>query len=223
MACRWTHALSALNASLVEATPLIAEGGLGVVFLGDEPHIGSQENLARVANAARSSLNHIHGGQNVLIYMNHCGGGLKKYGINQIPGAIDVMSLDGYCVYHLSDPQCEPGDEAHMMRGIYEHGLLPKMLANQSLFVVPGMFNAGNMSGHSLAAQQAAMAQKLRGYVQWANEEPRIIGLFPWHLEDFCATSNPPEYCLGAKHFAGAMDVIKQIGHNISSPGDMAA
>jgi hypothetical protein len=218
---RWTHSVAALNASFTEAAPLITAGGLGVLFLGDEPHVGSEANLARIANAARASLDQIDGGQSVLIYMNHCGGGLKKYGINQIPGAIDVMSLDGYCVYHLSDPQCEPGDEANMMRGIYEHALLPKMHPNQSLFVVPGMFNAGNLSGHTLAAQQAAMAQKMHGYVKWANEEPRLIGVFPWHLEDFsCAAGRldqVKEYCLGATHFDAAMLVIKQIGRNISS------
>ena len=84
-----------MNASLAEAAPLIAAGGLGVVFLGDEPHVGSEANLARIAEAARSSLNQIDGGQGVLIYMNHCSGGLKKYGINQIPRAMSKVPEDG--------------------------------------------------------------------------------------------------------------------------------
>ena len=75
----WTHSPAALNASLVtEAAPLISSGGLAVLFLGDEPHVGSEANLARVANAARASLNSIAGGSSVLIYMNHCGSGLKR-------------------------------------------------------------------------------------------------------------------------------------------------
>lgn len=75
----WTHSPAALNASLVtEAAPLISSGGLAVLFLGDEPHVGSEANLARVANAARASLNSIAGGDKVLIYMNHCGSGLKR-------------------------------------------------------------------------------------------------------------------------------------------------
>ena len=57
--------------------------------------------------------------------------------ITRIPAAIDAISLDGYCVYDLSDPKCLPQKEAEMMRGIYERGLLPKMYPNQSLFVVP--------------------------------------------------------------------------------------
>jgi hypothetical protein len=177
----WTHSPAALNASLVaNAAPLIAAGGFAVLFLGDEPPIGSEQNLARVADAARASLNSMDGGSSVLIYMNHCGSGLARYNITRIPSSIDVMSLDGYCVYDLSDPKCDPSNEAAMMRGIYEHGLLPKMQPHQLLFVVPGMFNAGNTSGHTLAEQQAAMANKLRGYVTWANQEPRLIGVFPW-------------------------------------------
>jgi len=276
----WTHSPAALNASLVtNAAPLIASGGLAVLFLGDEPHVGSEANLARVANAARASLNSIDGGSSVLIYMNHCGSGLKRYNITKILGAIDVISLDGYCVYDLSVPKCDPSKEAGMMRGIYERGLLPMMHPNQSLFVVPyalrhslpsslpcvlasllpsflasfllslqtrdcsscsallddgawhvlfarrGMFNAGNLSGHSLAEQQAAMAEKLRGYATWADEEPRLIGIFPWHLEDFAcamgargADGQAPQYCLGATHFPEAMGVVREIGQNLSRP-----
>jgi hypothetical protein len=137
MLCRWTHSVAALNASLIEATSLITAGGVAIVFLGDEPNVRSEAYLATVASAARASLNNIEGGSSVLIYMNHCGSGLKRYGITKIPGAIDVISLDGYCVYDLSVPQCEPAKEAKMMRRIYERGLLPKMHPNQSLFVVP--------------------------------------------------------------------------------------
>eukprot|EP01052_Picozoa_sp_SAG31_P007976 SAG31_NODE_392_length_16294_cov_17.221241_5_plen_321_part_00 len=212
----WTHSPSALNASLAaDAAPLIAAGGIAVLFLGDEPPVGSEANLARVANAARASLDGIDGGDNVLIYMNHCGSGLKHYNITRIPGSIDVMSLDGYCVYDLSDPKCDPSQEAGMMRGIYESGLLPKMQPHQMLFVVPGMFNAGNTSGHSLAEQQHAMVEKLRGYVAWANQEPRIIGIFPWHLEDFACPVGAGD-CLGATHFPEAMAVVREIGRNIS-------
>ena len=83
------------------------------------------------------------------------------------------------------------------------------------------MFNAGNASGHSLAEQQTAMAEKLRGYVAWANQEPRLIGVLPWHLEDFaCAAGagaeGAQEYCLGATHFPAAMQVVAEIGRNIS-------
>jgi len=83
------------------------------------------------------------------------------------------------------------------------------------------MFNAGNTSGHSLAEQQTAMAEKLRGYVAWANQEPRLIGVLPWHLEDFaCAAGagaeGAQEYCLGATHFPAAMQVVAEIGRNIS-------
>ena len=83
------------------------------------------------------------------------------------------------------------------------------------------MFNAGNTSGHSLAEQQAAMADKLRGYVAWADQEPRLIGVLSWHLEDFaCAAGagaeGAQEYCLGATHFPAAMQVVAEIGRNIS-------
>lgn len=80
------------------------------------------------------------------------------------------------------------------------------------------MFNAGNTSGHSLAEQQTGMAEKLRGYVAWADQEPRLIGIFPWHLEDFSyeKSCENQQHCLGATHFPEAMEVVKEIGRNIS-------
>ena len=88
----------------MKVTNLIKVGGLSVVFLGDEPHVGSLTNLARVANATRSSLDKIEGGRNVLIYMNHCSGGLERYGIDHIPNAIDIISLDGcQCALAICD------------------------------------------------------------------------------------------------------------------------
>jgi hypothetical protein len=82
-------------------------------------------------------------------------------------------------------------------------------IPNPSLFVVHGMFNAGNLS----AAQQAEKVKKLRGYIARADQEPRIIVISPRHLEDFAcaaADSTSPDgingYCLaGSSHFPGAI------------------
>ena len=59
-----------------------------------------------------------------------------------------------------------------------------KMLKpHQKVMQVPGLFG-WNQTQCSLKTQTAALLDKLRGFWAWAQEDPKVVGLSPWHLND---------------------------------------
>ena len=72
--------------------------------------------------------------------------------------------------------------EAVMTRTAYQKWY--KMLKpHQKVMQVPGVFG-WNQSQCSLKTQTAALLDKLRGFWSWAQEDERVVGMSPWHLND---------------------------------------
>ena len=98
----------------------------------------------------------------------------------------------------------------------YEH-FLPKLQPHQSVWVVPGLFGPNATALNATAPNATAMAEndeslvaKLSAYWAWADGEPRITGIIPWHwanlglgfVED---PANPPKFQLGGDSFPEAL------------------
>jgi hypothetical protein len=218
-----------LSWTLDTAMPHLKSGIISGIFLGDEPCCSgsaSAENLSSVAAFAKTKL----AGTGAFVYVNECSRVVNpafRYAGSwrTVPAGLDVVSMDGYCLGSESDPQCPPADESQMVRGMYEKWLIPKMSAQQRLGVVPGLF--GNYS-QLVAAQDAALTAKLKGYLAWAREEPKIVLMNPWHYSDLGAPPNQKrapnqhgqrlgEYVLGAYAFPQLMTFVRKIGDKINA------
>eukprot|EP01050_Picozoa_sp_SAG11_P006274 SAG11_NODE_480_length_9107_cov_7.433171_2_plen_1065_part_00 len=217
-----------LSWTLDAAMPHLQSGAISGIFLGDEPccsGAASFENLSSVAAFAKARL----AGTDAFVYVNECSRVVDpafRYAgsWHAVPAGLDVVSMDGYCLGSESDPQCPPADEAKMMRGLYEQWLLPKMSARQRLGVVPGLF--GNYS-QPIPAQDAALTAKLKGYLAWARDEPKLVLMNPWHYSDIGAPPNQRRvpnqhgqrigpYVLGAYAFPQLMTLVRKLGDKIN-------
>ena len=86
--------------------------------------------------------------------------------------------------------------EADLARAYYERYLLPSLRPHQRVAAVPGLFGDAASSRN---ATDAALTAKLRGYANWSDHEPRLVGLAPWHWDNLLADKAlPARYRLGA-------------------------
>lgn len=175
------------------------------------------ENVSSVASAARRKLDSLQSKTKVLIYMNECTRALRKgqrgYLVDpatgKLPAAIDVISLDGYC------PSAPNGctsakQEADLMRHIYTNQLFPVLLPHQKVFIVPGLFGNGS---NPTEPQDAQLVEKWNAYLSWMADEPRIIGVNPWHFDNWC----PADDCLGTVDFPKLRQAITAFGRNLTA------
>eukprot|EP01047_Picozoa_sp_COSAG01_P054353 COSAG01_NODE_5931_length_3946_cov_2.829218_2_plen_109_part_00 len=94
--------------------------------------------------------------------------------------------------------------------------------------MVPGLF--GNYSV-SIAEQDEALLGKLNGFLAWAQQEPRINLMNPWHYSDLGAPPNQKrvpnknhardgEYTLGSYAFPKLMAKLRLLGDQINASSD---
>ena len=85
------------------------------------------------------------------------------------------------------------------------------MKPHQSVWLIPGLFGAAGAAWPTpnvtaMAENDASLVEKLSAYFAWADTEPRITGVMPWHWYDLGAPPNrpypgPPRFRLGADSF----------------------
>lgn len=182
----WEVAVDDCIATLVP----LAKGNGGYIHgvqLGDEMVCGSVknfsfENLSALAARLRDAL-HPHG---VFVFTNECAGTPGQW--SQIPAGLDVISLDAYA---------DGASEAAMAKQFYER-FLSKLKPHQSVWLVPGVFGF-NATGPSptnshlrkcwatvVAETDESLVEKMSAYWAWADADPRITGVIPWH---WCAAA----------------------------------
>ena len=150
--------------------------------LGDElvcgsiPHF-SLANLSALAGRLHDGL-HPHG---VFIFTNECAGEPGQW--PEIPAGLDVISLDAYGV---------GAAEAAMAKQFYER-FLPRLKPHQSVWLVPGLFGFNGTGPNPadshlrkcwatvMAEADESLVEKLSAYWAWADADPRITGVIPWH------------------------------------------
>ncbi len=92
------------------------------------------------------------------------------------------------------------------------------------------LFFAGFFGNYSLpiAEQDAALLEKLNGFIAWAQEEPRMVLMNPWHYSDLGAPPNQKrvvnknhardgEYTLGAYAFPKLMARLRELGDQVNA------
>ena len=190
---------------IVAAVAATQQGAVKVVGLqiGDELICGGfpLANMTSVTGALRAGLP-----SSVFIYTNECfkvgkickastdcpasgvGPGQCVHGrcealpIAPCPPGLDYISLDAY-----EDSVAGDAREAAVARGEADKYLVPGLAPHQKLWAVPGLFGKdarpGTPGANStlMAATDAALVAKLRGYTAWAAEDEKLAGLLAWH------------------------------------------
>ena len=100
----------------------------------------------------------------------------------KIPAALDVISLDDYNL----------NVSAH--RAFYEKSIYPLLSDHQSVWIVPASYATNGTAawikesqwccgGTTVADCDACVSKLVLDYFEWAQEDPRVTGLAPWHWD----------------------------------------
>jgi hypothetical protein len=146
--------------------PLINEGVVIGVFLGDEQVCGGHQTwdeMSQVAYEFRYLL-----GDTPILYMNECVGAITS-SITEIPSALTYFSIDIY------DSGAE---EVAKVKTFYEDKIFPILYEPTKAFVIPGIF--GNPT-KPFIPQEKLLLEKIKAYKKWIDNETQIAGLNPWH------------------------------------------
>ena len=97
--------------------------------------------------------------------------------------------------------------EAAMTQVIYER-IFALLKPHQSVWLIPGLFGAARADNvTAMVEKDESLVEKLSAYFAWADTEPRITGVMPWHWYDLGGAPNrpyngPPRLRLGADSFS---------------------
>ena len=87
---------------------------------------------------------------------------------------------------------------------------------HQRLFVVPGLFG-WNRTECTVETQTRALLDKLEAFWAWAEQEPLIVGMFPWHLNDRSRGNPDKDLGLGAVNFPQVVAELKKLNVMIAA------
>jgi hypothetical protein len=154
---------------------------------------------------------------NAWIYTNECGDAIGNLfppiaadgRSGGVPAGLDAISIDAYL---------QGTAEVVANRARYRNQIYPKLHRHQRAVVTPGVF-AMNCSGYlptqcRQEAQEELVAAKLKAYLKWAQEDPMIYGMNPWHFNNGAGGLG---FSLGAIDMPKALAVLKQIGDFITN------
>ena len=133
------------------------------------------ENYTAVANTVRRRLDALN--SSAFIYSNECSGPFtmadRIFSIpDKLPAAVDQISVD---IYDTG------ASEVSEVQAFCNQSVVPKMRPEQSLVVVMGLFaDSNSTAAGSPEQQEPALVEKLNAYWQWAQHEPRLVGLNLW-------------------------------------------
>eukprot|EP01052_Picozoa_sp_SAG31_P018705 SAG31_NODE_1336_length_8738_cov_4.855655_6_plen_128_part_00 len=100
------------------------------------------------------------------------------------PSEIDYLSIDSYNVK-------DAAAEVDAVKRFWSlERVRTKLLAHQKILVTPGTFACSNGAYQSLAEADAVVVTKLKAYMQWAQDDNRLIGMWPWHLTNRTKSQN---------------------------------
>lgn len=205
---------SAVDEFCNQLTPLIANGTVVGVFLGDEIVCSGVplENLTSVADRLRKNL-----GPNVALYTNECA---ILSGWPMVPKSLDYISVDFYDEHNTNGSA-----EVEKNRAYYHETIYPRLHPHQGVMFVPGIFASdpahckeGNVSC-PLDQQAEQIVAKLDGFFAWAKSDTNVVGFNPWH---FSNRSTPQlkgwwDQRLGAISMPSVVSKLREIGSWIRS------
>ena len=216
LAPEWEAAVDATAAALA---PLVANGTVVGIFVGDEMVCNGLpfENFTALVRHLRAKV-----GPTLKLWANECCGTVT--GANggpgewlHVPPELDYVSYDCYSVPELvagSDKYHWNGSaEVAMARAAYEREIYPLLAPHQRVMQLPGLFG-WNQSQCPMEQQAAALIEKLSGYWSWAQEDSRVVGLAPWHMNDRSSHMGP-NLGPGAINFPTVMAKLRSINAQI--------
>ena len=179
----------AMAAQLGSALPLFKSGAVVGVFLGDEIMCSKIpfSNYSAVATATRKWL--IDSGvPGALIYSNECSTPLTKSGQtwsvpDKLPAELDLFSIDLYAARAShSNPSSDPRKELEEVQKMVADHMRPRLHPHQRLMLVPGLFGDRNTTrSGTMEEQEEYLLAKLNATVAYAESQPDIVGVIPWH------------------------------------------
>lgn len=236
---------SALERIMDRALPLLKSGILRGIFMGDEiccSHV-PYANFSAVASIVRQKLD----GTDAIIYANECTQPFVRTGEtwtipSKLDPALDYISIDSCpsercflelitLAVSLTREACSHVDvgrnlcdgsttkELEVFKTFLEEQLRPRLHDHQRVLLVPGLYGDRNTTrSGSMAEQEEYLLAKLEHYYEYAQAEPLIAGLVPWHW------SSPPKgytiyntvYGLGISAFPKLVARLNEIGKTMS-------
>ena len=178
----WEAAWAAAQTAI---EPLIKDGSVVGYFLGDELFPGKipfSGFLTALGALAESKKKH----PELIVWENEGGTNWVKYfasnGNGKIPAALDIISLDDYYL-NVSEH-----------RAFYEKSIYPLLSPHQSVWIVPASYATNGTrawikaspwccGGDTVPACGACVSNLVEQYYAWANEDPRVSGMAPWHWD----------------------------------------
>lgn len=143
----------------------------------------------------------------------------------EIPAGLDAVSLDIYFQFPERLPNGSyfggGGTEVAWAKAFYTKYFLPFLKPHQSVWLVPGLFgsNASSAGGFgptgtvvnssAMMATDDELVEKLSDYWSWADTEPRITGMIPWHWHDYPVSISIPTMRWGAEAYPKTLAWIK--------------
>jgi hypothetical protein len=215
---------AALDRILDRAMPLLKSGALKGIFMGDEimcSHI-PYANFSAVATIVRKKLQ----GTQALMYLNECTQPFVRTGVSEswtipskLPPELDLISIDSYVGRNLCDG--DPAKELEVFKTFLEEQIRPRLQEHQRVLRVPGLFGDRNTKrSGSMAEQEDYLLTKLEHYYNYAQSEPLIAGMIPWHWSSPPATYTiySTVYGLGIDSFPKLVERLGEIGEAIRHP-----
>lgn len=219
-AAAWAHNLTAST-----LRPLVKDGALRVIFLGDErlcsgvPAADVRALAAAVHDALNGSVVDEYGvywpglrrGIDYFVYVNECcqlapDGSVIKCpfgGANKpIIDELDLISIDSYAA---------GSSEAAAVQTILTRHIYPNLQPHQSVMLVPGLF--GDLSKPVEPAAEDLLVAKLDAYWQWAQADERVLGFCAWHWADRGEVGKPDPTAIkrGASSFPKVVRAIQRL------------
>ena len=204
---------------LDEAMPLIKNGTIKGLFLGDEPccmgvPVWALEAVAAFCKGKTA-------GTGAFVYVNECGrpfdprlaynGSFRTSNGMRVPVSVDIISIDMYCPSGsigtdptpgtpppaplAGVPRCAPSQD-------YRQAALEPVVARafyeRYIYPLLGSHQAvgvvpgtyGN-SSEPVSAEDPYLVAKMEGYWNWSKQDPRLQLLNPWHWTSQCVHHNP--------------------------------
>ena len=188
--------------------PYMGKQLLGI-FLGDELCCGNFNCWETVLEPVAAKFRALLGKGRGLIYTNEC----TIDGITYIPSALDVISIDCYAGWEPNPKNESTGyDEVTKAKKKYQD-ILASLAPHQRVILVPGMFACTNHTNMPLEVMDQNGVEKLTGYYNWAMEEPRIIGMNPWHFNNRTGPEHAPpcDMNIGAIGMPKTLEKLREI------------
>jgi len=224
----WEKEWDSLQAEL---EPLIQDRTVVGFFLGDELLEGkiSLSDLTTALDALQKTKQRFPW---LLTWENEGGTSwMKHFAKTGIPASLDIISLDDY--YLWANNIDTPSAQVAGHRYLYETSIYPMLHPHQSVFIVPGSFGTrdprkpgtkgyphGNRTycyDGTFSGCDHYMSAEASGYASWAEEDPRVAGIAPWHWDTRPIGVVTPYKEVGVVDMPLTRKTWKEVGEKIRS------